>query len=143
MRRLAVCAAVLALAACELGEFEDWDEPLGTLLVADHTDPLTSSDTDRLLVVRYCPRSEGPSFFVSDIALELSERGLSRFPEVRLELILDVDGDRRFGPGDEILVTEKTFNTLDEDARGTYKVQLRDTSEFPEPLIGEADWSAR
>lgn len=143
MRKIAILTLVAGLAACELGDFEDWDEPLGAVLVTDHQDPLTDGEADRLFTVRYCPESSGPAVFVSDVRLELTEQGMSRFPEVRFELTVDANGDRRFGPGDEILAVEKRFNSLDQGDLGTYKVQLRDTSEFPEQLIGEADWTAR
>jgi len=131
---------LMALTACG----PDWDEPQITLSAIDHPDVLTSGDADQLFTLRYVCPDNGPRYLVSDMDIEVQQHLGTWVPSYGLSLLLTVDRNRdgKFGPGDEVSVSEKRA-VLDAEDVGTYKVVISDTSEIGQPLIGEADWQAQ
>jgi len=142
-RCLLLTLLVLSLGGCGIGAD---DAPAISVLVKDAPAPLTSGD-ETLFEVHYCANSDGPSFLVSELRVDLEAQGLSWHSgyDLRYELTTDADRDHRFGPGDVLTVSEKEWSEFGADEVGTtWGVSLYRVPDLGmDELLAKADWQAR
>ena len=136
---------LLALLATGCGGPLDSQQKI-PILVSDDAAPLTSGAGAPLFEIRYCDKSNGPSFLVSELRTEL-EAQVHWHSGYNFGYLLttDLNRDHRFGPGDVITVSQGDYDDFwADDASTTFKVSLvRRPDSGAEEIIGEADWQAR
>ncbi|HEY3446990.1 MAG TPA: hypothetical protein VGK67_11530 [Myxococcales bacterium] len=145
----AAVAAVLLAASCGPVE-DDESSPVIGLSVEDAPPALTVGGSDRLFALRYCPlrapdggpaQQDAPTYWASELHVEIVARHVQYASvwSLRYELVADLDHDRRFGPGDVLLVSERGRDVFAPTDTGTYQVRLFLGSR----LLGAAEWMAR
>jgi hypothetical protein len=125
---------------------EEDGQPRISVLIKDAR-PALSGGKESLFDIHYCAGSQGESYLVSELRVDLDAQGVSWRSgyNLRYELTWDDNRDHRFGPGDVLTVSERDWDEFGaEDVGTTWGVTLYRVPDMGfDELLAKADWAAR
>ncbi|MBI5547795.1 MAG: hypothetical protein HY901_28260 [Deltaproteobacteria bacterium] len=145
MRRIGLLAALgMALSCGPMDGADEQAAQLPFLIFSDARNNLTTDPGDTLVKIHYPVDCSSRTLAVSGLHLEIVAQGCHYSNAWNLSYALTIDRNRdgRFGPGDEVTVSEQGRGDFDPNRAGAYRVRLFYGNCDPPQLLAIGDWHA-